>query len=351
MKKVIIVTNIPAVYRIDLFSQLGKRGFKIFFYDFNSKILDHCYYKGSLEFPWAKVKFWNLFFKLVKENPHMVFCINASHITFICGLYTFLFKKKFFIWWAGTYLSERKISFLKKIFRKVVFNLADKFIAYSEFAAQYLESFNVPKSKIEILGNVTFDPLKFYHRVSEFRKVQKKGSHVTILSVGNFLKRKNYDFLLDIYSELKNKYTNIKLLIVGDGPEKKKLVERVKRDNIKDVEFVGKIRNENIYKFYGVSDIFVHTALMDQWPQVVNEALASKLPVVVSKFSGVSEILFENGKDLYICDLNKEIWVSVIEKLIAESRVREEMANNGFNKLENIWERGIKVFLNLIEEV
>lgn len=350
MKKGIIVTNIPAIYRIDLFSFLGACGFKIFFYNLNSKVLNYCYYKDKLEFPWEKVNFWNLFFKLVKEDPDAIVCINASHITFICGLYASLFRKKFIIWWAGTPLSEKNISFYKKLFRRLVFSLSVEFLAYSEFAAEYLDYFHIPEGRIKILGNVTFDPDKFYNRVKEFQNSLTKGKYITILSVGNLVKRKNHDFLIDVYSELKGKYDNIRLLIVGDGPEKAKLMEKVKTNNIKDIEFLGRVENEDIYSVYGIADIFIHTALMDQWPQAVNEALASKLPVVVSESSGISEILFENGKDLYICDLDKKNFVSSIEKLITDEALRQTLSNNGYNKIKDMWKRAISIFLDLFEK-
>jgi glycosyltransferase involved in cell wall biosynthesis len=348
MHKGIIVTNIPATYRIDLYKQLGKSGYEIFFYGFNSPKLDYCRYKGEMQFPWSKVNLCTVFLKLMRARPKMVICINASHVTLICALYCFLFRKRFIIWWAGTWLSERNISILKENYRKAVFGFATKCLAYSEFAEQYLHAHNVLEDKIQILGNVTLDPRKFFASVAARRNNLRKGGYITILSIANLMKRKNHHFLLELFSEMKLKHHNLKLVLAGDGPEKADLTQKIHAMGIEDVELLGKVDPRNIPDLYAAADIFVHTALMDQWPQAFNEALASKLPAVISRHSGVSEEFFQTGRDLFVLDLNKNDFAKALESLILSESLRKSMGENGFAKATDLYDRSIALFRDLL---
>jgi glycosyltransferase involved in cell wall biosynthesis len=345
MTKKVLVTNIPATYRIDLYNFLGEKGFTIFFYAYGSKRYEFCRFRGPLSFPWVKVNIFTLFWKLLLNNPAVVYCINASPYSLICGLYASLFRKKFTIWWAGTLLSEAGIAWYKKAFRKIIFRLAEGFVAYSEFASEYLKRFDVKPENIEVIGNVTLDPQRFLSRVESQRRIIVRGNSITILSVSNLIKRKNLSFLLDVFEKIKQKRPDARLVIVGEGPERSALADKIAALGTGDIELLGKVSPEDMYEIYAAADIFVHTASLDQWPQAVNEAIAAKLPVVISKYSGVPERLLSALNGPFILDLDKRSFSYAAVRLIASPDLRKDVAENNYKNLCSFWERVLQALV------
>jgi len=328
----ILVTNVPAVYRIDLYERLGKSGWKIFFYARNASELEYCSDNRTLSFPFEDVTLPFIFLRLVLLQPEVVVCINASPITLLCGIYSWLFRKRFVIWWAGTDLSERHAGLLKRIFRKFIFRLADAFIAYSEYAGSYLSKMGVSNQKVTVLGNMTFDPAGFRSRVDHERA--KRTSHPpTLLSVANLIERKNHIFLLRVFAELRKKFPELRLVIAGEGPERQRLEHMIREMDLMGVELRGHVHRDEMPALFAEADIFVHPASMDQWPQSLNEAMAAGVPVVVSPQSGVSQTLLAVGEELLMPKLDINAFCTALLSLLQDPSKLSEIAKAAENKI------------------
>lgn len=332
----ILVTNVPAVYRIDLYKLLSSSGWEIFFYARRSKELSYCTDQQELPFAFKDVNLISLFFSLLWRRPEVVICINASPYTLICVLYARLFRKRFVLWWAGTALSEKKIGFFKQQFRWLIFNLTDGFIAYSEFAASYLVNMGVEDKKITVLGNMTFDPVAYRALVDKARS-ERRLSPPTLLAVANLVKRKNFAFLLQVFAVLHERFQNLELIIAGDGPERGQLEEMIHELNLNGVKLLGHVPHDQMPHLYARADVFVHPATMDQWPQCVNEAMSAGVPVVASPYSGISQSLFINQVDFIISNLDIDQFSDAVTSLIEDSSISGELVNKAFHKAKMLY--------------
>jgi glycosyltransferase involved in cell wall biosynthesis len=121
------------------------------------------------------------------------------------------------------------------------------------------------------------------------------------LASGRFIARKNFLGLLHAYAKYKamcqqNQTNHWRLVILGDGPEKEMLCEQIHHLKIaEDVSLPGVQPVTNLAPYYGLAAAFIHPALQDQWGLVVNEAMASGLPVLVSNQAGCSSDLVESA--------------------------------------------------------
>lgn len=98
---------------------------------------------------------------------------------------------------------------------------------------------------------------------------------------GKLVERKNCRILLDAYEIIcKREKSKFALCFVGDGPQREEL-ERRARD-LPSVVFVGFQNQTSMPAFYKMTDLVVLPSIRDTWGLVVNEALASGIPVVVS---------------------------------------------------------------------
>ena len=160
-------------------------------------------------------------------------------------------------------------------------------VAVSPVAADYAQKFYPGKYKIIPNG---VDISRFSHlgeKLEEFRD-----GRVNILFVGRLDPRKGVLFLLRAFWQLKKRFANLRLLIVGEGPEREKAERFVGEKGLEDVVFLGKVSAERLPVCYRTADIYCSPALYgESFGIVLLEAMASGLPVVAFANKGYSWVL------------------------------------------------------------
>lgn len=113
-----------------------------------------------------------------------------------------------------------------------------------------------------------------------------------ILFVGRIEPRKGLKYLILAFNEVVKFISDVKLIVVGDGPFKI-LYEQYINKNIEDkVIFVGKVGYDELPKFYVSCDVFVSPATeKESFGIVLLEAMASKIPVIASDIEGYRQII------------------------------------------------------------
>ena len=99
--------------------------------------------------------------------------------------------------------------------------------------------------------------------------------------VGRFNPPKNHRFLIEIFDKLKQKNTNVKLLLVGDGDGRGKIEDLVKEKNLQeDIKFLG--MRDDVYNILQAMDVFVFPSLYEGLPVTLIEAQSAGLPCIIS---------------------------------------------------------------------
>jgi 1,2-diacylglycerol 3-alpha-glucosyltransferase len=144
------------------------------------------------------------------------------------------------------------------------------------------------------------------------------------LSSNRFIERKNLIFLLKCYKQYRQECRGEKwgLLMVGDGPLNQELRAYVNKNGIENVHFVGFRQIDELPTFYKRASCYLHPALQDQWANVINEAMACSLPVIVSDMTGCAVDLVKNGHNGWI--LNPSDQVIWVEKMLRVSSFEED---------------------------
>ena len=124
---------------------------------------------------------------------------------------------------------------------------------------------------------------------NSFKKENKLEDKPIVLFVGNLIKRKNVDSLLEAKKIANSDYY---LVIVGDGPQFKKLSKKAEDENIRDVIFTGS-RND-VEHIIPSCDVLVLPSFSESFGLVLIEALARGKPVIGSNVGGITEIINEN---------------------------------------------------------
>ncbi|WP_430786436.1 glycosyltransferase family 1 protein [Virgibacillus flavescens] len=135
-----------------------------------------------------------------------------------------------------------------------------------------------------ILKNgIVTDNFRYTSSISGIMRKQldlKKDSFV-LGHVGRFSKQKNHMYLLELFSDLKKKLPNAVLVLVGDGPLKSNIMEKIKALHLEnDVKLLG-VR-EDIENLFQVFDIFIFPSIHEGLPVTLIEAQGAGLPCLVS---------------------------------------------------------------------
>jgi len=125
--------------------------------------------------------------------------------------------------------------------------------------------------------------------------INKSDFGIDILFVGRLIGRKGIVNLLKAFKEVRDEYKNCKLTIVGGGPKKKYLEDFCRRVKVESsVEFLGAVKYKDIDKIYEKASIFVLPSLEESLSNVIQEAMASGLPIITTD-TGAAELMDENG--------------------------------------------------------
>jgi glycosyltransferase involved in cell wall biosynthesis len=142
--------------------------------------------------------------------------------------------------------------------------------------------------------------------------------------VGRVSKEKNPELLADAFIEIVNSGLHSDLVIVGDGPYRNDLEEKLKGY---PVLFTGFLLGEELSRVYASSDLFVFPSATDTFGNVVLEAQASGLPVIVSDEGGPKEIIID-GETGFAVKANSQEALVHIMKLFLVNRKRASCMGN-----------------------
>jgi len=122
-----------------------------------------------------------------------------------------------------------------------------------------------------------------------------------ILFVGRFDPRNGLKHMLDAFFELRRHRSDVRLIVVGDGPLRKLLQRKVPRELIEDVSFEGRV-NGLRPRYLASAEIFCTPCGLASFGMVVLEAMSSGTPVVATRLPGFAEVLHDGVHGLMVDD-------------------------------------------------
>ena len=317
--KAMLITNIISPYRIPLFNYISLRKDIKFKVVALAELEDNRNWevkKDYIRFDYEVLPGWHSFIwgkkrevaihinkgitkMLRRYNPDVVITSGYDSLAYWQAfLYCKLYRKKFILWNGTTLLSAGSTKGIRGLLKRIIVRGADRYIAYGTKAKEYLEYFGSKAESIYISTN-TVDVGYFRSRVEEYRnkdsfkKDRKQYPKYLLLNVGQLIKRKGLLQVLKALECLKD--SEIGLLIVGSGPEESSLEGFCKEKKLNNVFFEGFRQQDELTKYYTLADIFILPSFEEVWGLVVNEALASGLYVLSSKYAGASYDLIKEG--------------------------------------------------------
>lgn len=174
----------------------------------------------------------------------------------------------------------------------------------------YIQTLGIPLSRVisgyDVVDNDYFATGARVARQNRHSLALKLGlPERYLLASGRFVERKNFERLLDAYEIYRQKAGTEAwdLVLVGEGPLMERLRPRAERPGLAGhVHLPGFVEYGDLPNYYGLADAYICPSVTDPWALVVNEAMASGLPVLVSECCGCVADLVREGKNGFSFD-------------------------------------------------
>jgi len=228
----------------------------------------------------------------------------------------------------------------------------DFFVSISELTKErFLKWVNLPDHKGFLLPNAIHTE-HYGHGPKSLALLNRYGlmNKIVLITLGRLVsqyRHKGFDEVLESLPELKKKISNIAYLVVGDGPDRKRLEEKAKRLGVVDyVVFSGYIPEEEKADHFRLADVYIMPSRGEGFGFVFLEALACGVPVIGSKADGSREALCGGEMGILVDPSNhKDIENGILTALRHPKGIIPE-------KLENFSFKNFTIRLNnIIQEI
>ncbi len=178
--------------------------------------------------------------------------------------------------------------------------------------------------------------------------VDRDLSEKSILFVSRIIERKGLQFMIPYMKRIHDE-TGARLTIVGDGPYREELIRiATETDTMEYIRFCGKLTGEPLVKEYLSADMFILPSAWEGMPNVVLEAMAAGLPVIMTPCGGSSELIDGNG---YVASVDE--FADRIIELCRDDELRGRMAESSRLRARDMfsWTQKAREYEHMYEEL
>lgn len=244
--------------------------------------------------------------------------------------------------------------------RKTILTITEK-ITYFFSSKIYCNSLNLQSvvasmttKPVGVIGNGSVNGVDIEYFKDRLTKDEKnhilkdlgfEKNDFIITFVGRIVKDKGINELVNVFESLSQKYSDVKLLLIGDyknesDPISEKSMQTIKENKaIKYLEF-----QEDVGKFMSISHLFVLPSYREGLPNVLIEAGSYGIPLVATNINGCNEIIQNNVNGILVNKKDKRDLFNGIEKFIVDTKYHQMIKNNVRESIVSKYNQ--KYFLN-----
>ena len=216
-------------------------------------------------------------------------------------------------------------------FERITDSMTEKIIVNSIALKQFvLDNRVTAEGKVAVIYNgIDINDLPAVNKQDKLKQLNiNPGTDVIIGTVARLHKQKGMEYFIDAAAGVLQKKNNVKFIIVGDGPDRQKLENKVTDSNLQDKVYFTGYRNDSS-ELISVFDIFVLPSLWEGTPNVVLEAMGYGIPVISTDTGGVSEIITDNQNGLLAPPGNSAMLAGKILELLSNPQLLQKLSASG----------------------
>jgi len=225
---------------------------------------------------------------------------------------------------------------------------ADRVITNSNYEKNLIvEKYNIDPNKIEV-AHWGVDPgFKPHMRQDIFSHAKKEK---LVLFLGRVTLQKGPDYFIEVAKKVIDIYPNVRFIIAGEGDMLQRVINRSIELGISDkVSFTGFLHGEDVDRAFQMADLFVMPSVSEPFGLVALEALKNGTPAIISKQSGVSEVL-KHALKVDFWDTNE--MTNKIVNILRYNELHNELRDNSYEEARKLgWENPAQKCIEVYREV
>jgi len=232
------------------------------------------------------------------------------------------------------------VDLLKKIQIKVV-QSAELVVVPSQYFKGVISNWGIKPEKIKVIYNGIELSNDLGGKLSSGGKV--------LLSVGRLVPWKGFDVLIECMPKILKEIPDLKLKIVGGGPQQEELQKLIKETGLEDkVILTGKLPRKKTLENMKEADIFILNTQYEGFAHQLIEVANLRTPIITTNIGGNPELIRGNVDGILIVPNNKQQIISSVIKLFKDKNFREKIVENAYIKSQQF---SIKKTLDNLEKV
>jgi len=211
---------------------------------------------------------------------------------------------------------------------RIVFKSVSEIIVQTDKSKTWLNQ-HFPSNTVKVIPNPIIYPLPLHNEQSIHPDSVILQNKKVILASGRLHRFKQFDLLIRAFSQIKDKYLDWNLIILGDGEERDSLDKILIDLEIGDrVYLPGSVGN--ISEWYERADLFVLSSRAEGFPNVLLEAMTYGVPCISFDCNTGPRDMIDHGVNGILVDLKeKELGlINALNKMINDEKLRSNIANN-----------------------
>ena len=286
--------------------------------------------------------------KIIKEHQpdlvHSHYCSSYGSIGALLRFHPYIIS----VWGSDVYDFPKLNPFFKKVV-KFALKRADMILSTSNVMAKETSKYTNKEIHVTPFGVDT--------SIFKKRSFDKESNEIIIGTIKKLDYKYGIDTLIESFDDLlkRNPEKNLKLEIVGIGPDEEKLKELVIQKTLADrVRFIGFIPNAEVPKYLNRFDVYIALSRLDSesFGVAIVEAMACETPVVVSNVDGFSEVVVDNVCGFIVPKENPKLAADKINELITNEVIKNQFAKNGRQRVKDNyeWSDNLQLMISLYEQ-
>ena len=281
---------------------------------------EHCSFKEMLSYLF---KAYPVAKKMQKENRYDI-CLIFFGIP--SGPIGYMLKKKYKLPYVIRFGGGDVPGFQER-FTKVYKLIAPAIkMIWKKADARIANSQGLKDMALKFYDKKSFDIIPNGVDTEVFYPIEKADSdEFKILFVSRLIERKGLQFIIPQLQKIQDSTEKkVKLVVVGDGPYREQLETITREYKVADmVEFVGQKNKKEIVPFYQNADLFILPSAKEGMPNVVLEAMACGLPIIMTPCEGSKELVQDNGYILLTSEMGEKI-----QQLLRNKEMLQKLGHN-----------------------
>ena len=210
------------------------------------------------------------------------------HFAPILFPFQFLNKKLVLNFHGSDAIFDSSLKKVLSVFLKPIVRTSTIVVPSEYFKNVVIETFNISAESIYVFPSGGVDETLFY-------PIKKEKKQFTLGFVSNFIKSKGWEILLEAFRLIENSNTigSIRLIMVGDGPDKKNIISYIDKYNL-NVKLIDSVNQNELVSIYSEFDVFIFPTLAESLGLVGLESLMCGVPIIASNVGGPNGYV-ENG--------------------------------------------------------